>query len=141
MTTAQLNWLLNDLVTRVSDIRHAIVLSSDGLLLATSDGLEPDDADRLSAVAASLQSLAAAAADYAGGGQIKQTLVEWQQLILRVTIAGHGARLAALTTHDADLGLLAYEMEMLIAKVGQHLSTSARLTPADAADLRAGEVA
>ncbi|MET9343092.1 roadblock/LC7 domain-containing protein [Nonomuraea sp. NPDC003804] len=141
MTTAQLNWLLNDLVTRVSDIRHAIVLSSDGLLLATSDGLEPDDADRLSAVAASLQSLAAAAADYAGGGQIKQTLVEWQQLILRVTIAGHGARLAALTTHDADLGLLAYEMEMLIAKVGQHLSTSARLTPADAAGLRAGEVA
>lgn len=141
MTTTQLNWLLNDLIKRVTDIRHAIVLSSDGLLLAASDGLEPHDATRLSAVAASLQSLAKAATDYAGGGEVKQTLVEWQRLILRVTVAGHGARLAALTAHDADLGLVAYEMEMLIAKVGQHLSTNERLTSANGTDLGEGEVA
>ncbi|MFD1939467.1 MULTISPECIES: roadblock/LC7 domain-containing protein [Nonomuraea] len=141
MTTAQLNWLLNDMITRVSDISHAIVLSSDGLVLAASDGLDPEDATRLSAVAASLQSLAKAATDYADGGQVKQTLVEWQELILRVTVAGHGARLAALTTHGADLGLVAYEMEMLIAKVGHHLSTNDRLTSANGTDLGEGEVA
>ncbi|HTI26500.1 MAG TPA: roadblock/LC7 domain-containing protein, partial [Kutzneria sp.] len=34
-----LNWLLDNLVERVVDARHAVVLSADGLLIGKSDGL------------------------------------------------------------------------------------------------------
>ena len=38
-TLSDLNWLLDDLVTRVAPVSQAVVLSSDGLLLGSSDGL------------------------------------------------------------------------------------------------------
>jgi hypothetical protein len=31
-----------------------------------------------------------------------------------------------LATEDADVGLIAYEMEMIVARVGQYLSTPVR---------------
>ncbi|MEU7834503.1 roadblock/LC7 domain-containing protein, partial [Nonomuraea sp. NPDC049129] len=34
-----LNWLLDDLIGRVKEAEHAIVLSSDGLLMASSAAL------------------------------------------------------------------------------------------------------
>ncbi|WP_084959728.1 roadblock/LC7 domain-containing protein [Thermoactinospora rubra] len=129
MTRIELDWLLDDLVTRVSDIDHAIVLSGDGLVLAACARLSPADAEHLAAVAAGLHSLAKAAADQVGGGLVRQTLVEWERHLLRLTMAGEGACLAVLARREVDLGLLAYEMEMLIARVGQYLSSPARTMP------------
>jgi predicted regulator of Ras-like GTPase activity (Roadblock/LC7/MglB family) len=45
---------------------------------------------------------------------------------LFVTAAGHGTCLAVLTASDADVGLIAYEMAMLITSVGHHLSSASR---------------
>jgi predicted regulator of Ras-like GTPase activity (Roadblock/LC7/MglB family) len=45
-----------------------------------------------------------------------------------VTAGGNGACIAVLATEDADVGLIAYEMEMLVARVGQYLSTPVRST-------------
>jgi predicted regulator of Ras-like GTPase activity (Roadblock/LC7/MglB family) len=45
---------------------------------------------------------------------------------LFVTAGGLGACLAVLADEEADVGLIAYEMTMLITRVGQHLSTPVR---------------
>jgi predicted regulator of Ras-like GTPase activity (Roadblock/LC7/MglB family) len=119
-------WLVNDLVGRVAEVRQAVVLSADGLLMAASGGLSREDAEHLSAVAAGLHSLARGAGRRFGGGAIRQTIIEMETGFLFVTAGGSGACLAVLGDADADVGLVAYEMAMLVIRVGQYLSTSTR---------------
>lgn len=129
--TGELNWLLDDLIDRVVGTQHAIVLSADGLLIGRSRSLSPDDADHLSAVASAFQSLARGTGRNFGGGAVRQTVVEMEHAYLFVTAAGEGACLAVLTTEDADVGLIAYEMNMRITRVGQFLSSAPRAQVAD----------
>ncbi|GAA2627697.1 roadblock/LC7 domain-containing protein [Dactylosporangium fulvum] len=121
-----LRWLLDDLVARVPSVRRAVVLSVDGLLMGASEGLSQEDAEHLSAVAAGFQSLARGAGRHFGGGPVRQTIVEMESAFLFVTAAGRGACLAVLAEADADIGLIAYEMALLVQRVGQNLSASAR---------------
>jgi predicted regulator of Ras-like GTPase activity (Roadblock/LC7/MglB family) len=125
-SAAELNWLLDTLVNGVPQVRQAVVLSSDGLLVGSSSGLSREDAEHLSAVAASFQSLARTAGRQFGGGAVRQTIIEMEQAFLFVTAAGHGACMAVLAGADADVGLIAYEMAMLVRRVGQHLATVPR---------------
>lgn len=122
----ELNWLLDNLVDRVPETRHAVVLSEDGLLLALSSKLDRDDAEHLSAVASGLQSLARGAGQRFDGGRVRQTVVEMDRLFLFVTAAGQGARLAVLASDQVDAGLMAYELNMLVKQVGQYLSAAPR---------------
>ena len=122
----RLDWLLDDLVDRVPAAQHAVVLSADGLLIGTSAGLPRDDAEHLSAVAAGFQSLARGAGRHFKGGGVRQTIVEMDHAFLFVTAAGKGACLAVLCASDADIGVIAYEMAMLVARVGQNLMAPSR---------------
>lgn len=121
-----LDWLLDDLLRRLPAAQRAIVLSADGLLIGKSGTLERDDAEHLSAVASGLQSLARGAGRHFAGGAVRQTLVEMERSFLVVTSAGTGACLAVLAEAEADLGLLAYEMNLLVKRVGNYLSTQPR---------------
>ncbi|UBU10395.1 roadblock/LC7 domain-containing protein [Nonomuraea gerenzanensis] len=121
-----LNWLMDDLVNRVKEAEHAIVLSSDGLLMASSAALQRTDGEHLSAVASGLQSLAKGVSDHISGGAVRQTVVEWKNQFLIVTAAGERACLAVLCAQNADIGLVAYEMAMMVARVGQYLTSGAR---------------
>jgi predicted regulator of Ras-like GTPase activity (Roadblock/LC7/MglB family) len=125
-----LAWLLDDLVKRVAHVKHAIVLSVDGLLMASSQGLGRDDREHLAAVASGMQSLAKGAGQRFGGGPVRQTIVEMQSSFLFVTAAGHGACLAVLASEDADVGLIAYEMAVLVTRAGKFLSSPSRSTDA-----------
>jgi predicted regulator of Ras-like GTPase activity (Roadblock/LC7/MglB family) len=125
-SAGELNWLLDSLVSRVAQVRQAVVLSSDGLLVGSSNGLSREDAEHLSAVAASFQSLARSAGRQFGSGAMRQTIVEMDHAFLFVTAAGSGACLAVLAASDADVGMIAYEMAMLVKRVGQHMSTLPR---------------
>jgi predicted regulator of Ras-like GTPase activity (Roadblock/LC7/MglB family) len=125
-SAGELNWLLDSLVNQVTQVHQAVVLSSDGLLVGASTGLTRENAEHLSAVAASFQSLARSAGRQFGGGAVRQTIVEMDHAFLFVTAAGSGACLAVLAGSDADVGLIAYEMAMLVKRVGQHMSTLPR---------------
>jgi predicted regulator of Ras-like GTPase activity (Roadblock/LC7/MglB family) len=125
-STRDLTWLLDDLVERVAEVRQAVVLSADGLLIAASRGLSREDAEHLSAVAAGFQSLARGAGRHFGAGAVRQTIIEMDTVFLFVTAAGQGANLAVLGSEDSDVGLVAYEMAMLVTRVGQYLSTPSR---------------
>lgn len=132
--SANLTWLLDDLVERVPTAQQAVVLSADGLMMGASAGLKREDADHLSAMAAGFQSLAKGASRHFQAGPVRQTMVEMESAFLFVTAAGQGACLAVLASSDADLGLIAYEMAMLVTRVGQNLNAPERVVvaPSDA---------
>ncbi len=121
-----LSWLLNDLVARVRDIDKAVILTRDGLVTGASQGLSREDAEHLAAVAAGVQSLAGGAGRHFGGGRVRQTIVEMENAFLFVTAAGEGSCLAVLTPATADVGLVAYEMAVLVKRVGPHLEVDPR---------------
>jgi len=132
--SANLTWLLDDLVERVPAAQQAVVLSSDGLMMGASAGLKREDAEHLSAMAAGFQSLAKGASRHFRAGPVRQTVVEMESAFLFVTAAGQGACLAVLASAEADLGLIAYEMAMLVTRVGATLAAPERsaVTPTDA---------
>ena len=130
--SANLTWLLDDLVERVPSAQQAVVLSADGLMLGASAGMNREDAEHLSAMAAGFQSLAKGASRHFGAGPVRQTVVEMEDAFLFVTAAGLGACLAVVAGSDADLGLIAYEMAMLVTRVGQTMEAPERLPGSDA---------
>lgn len=121
-----LSWLLDDLADRVPHFRRAVILSRDGLLMAASRDLDREEAEHLSALAAGLQSLARGAGEHFGVGEVRQSIVELQEALLFVTAAGHGSCLAVLCPANADAGLVAYEMAMLVKRAGPHLVSQPR---------------
>ena len=124
--SANLDWLLDDLVERLPAARRAVVLSADGLLLGSSAGLGRADAEHLCALASGLASLARGASRHLAGGPVRQTVVEMESAYLFVTAAGQGACLAVACDTDADIGLVAYEMAMLVTRVGENLQAPVR---------------
>jgi predicted regulator of Ras-like GTPase activity (Roadblock/LC7/MglB family) len=124
----QLDWLLDDLVMRVPQIQRAVYLSQDGLALGASRGLDRADAEHLAALAAGFQSMARGAGQHFGGGRVRQTIIEMESAFLFVSAAGHGTCLAVLSTGDADIGLVAYEMAVLVRRSNEHLGVAARPT-------------
>ncbi|WP_052847279.1 roadblock/LC7 domain-containing protein [Streptomyces avicenniae] len=122
----QLDWLLDDLVSRIPDIRCAIVLSGDGLLIGKSRDLRRDDAEHLSAVGSGMHSLARGAARHFQGGEVQQTVIQMEKAYLFVTAAGRGARLAAIATEEVDVGMMAFEMATIVKQVGQYMSAAPR---------------
>ena len=126
------DWLLDDLVARVPAARQAVVLSVDGLLTGKSRGLDRTDADHLAAVAAGFAGLARTAGRHFRGGPVRQTIVEMESAFLFVTAAANGACLAVLSDADTDIGLVAYEMAMLVERIGHALASPARHGTADA---------
>ena len=121
-----LAWLLDDLASRVTDFKRAVILSRDGLLLAASRDLAREDAEHLSAVAAALQSLATGTGERFRAGGVRQTIIELEQGLLFVIAAGEGSCLAALCPANADAGMVAYEMAMLVKRARPHLVSHAR---------------
>jgi predicted regulator of Ras-like GTPase activity (Roadblock/LC7/MglB family) len=129
--TIDLRWLLDDFVGRVAAADRAVVLSADGLLVGRSSSVSVEDAEHLSAVASAFQGLARGAARHFEGGGVRQTLVEMENVFLIVTAAGRGACLAVLASDKADLGLIAYEMNILLKRVGTYLSAAPRTANPD----------
>jgi uncharacterized protein len=122
-----LSWLVADFVDRVTDVRHAVLLSADGLRMASSQAIGQDHAERLSAVASGLQSLARTVGNGFGVGTVRQIVVEYDDAYLFVMAAGYGTCLAAITTsQEIDAGQVAYEMTMLVDSVKEHLATQPR---------------
>ncbi|MEU5952173.1 roadblock/LC7 domain-containing protein [Streptomyces sp. NPDC047525] len=124
--SGELDWLLDDLVLRVGEVRHAVVLSNDGLAVGASTALSREDAEHLAAVASGFHSLAKGTGRHFGAGGVRQTMVEMDDAFLFVAAAGDGSCLAVLSSVTADIGLVAYEMARLVKRVGEHLYTPPR---------------
>ncbi len=121
-----LDWLVTDFVERVRDVAHAVVVSADGLALAFNTRFPRDHADQLAAVTAGLASLTMGAARVFQGGRVIQTAVEMEAGLFVVMTISNGSSLAVLATSECDLGLVAYEMGLLVERVGRELTPAKR---------------
>ncbi|SRR6266567_7581723 len=124
---SDLNWLLDELIGRVVGARYAVVLSSDGLLVGRSRNVEREDGEHLAAMASAFQSLARGVGRHFKAGDVHQTVVELAEAFLLVTAAGNQACLALLADASADIGMVAYEMNMMIKQVGAYFATAPRV--------------
>jgi uncharacterized protein len=121
-----LNWLITNFVERVPSVAHAIVVSSDGLPLGYSEGFPPDRVDQLSAVTSGLVSLTQGASRVFDGGEVTQTVVDMHRGLLIVMAISDGSSIAVLAAVDCEMGLVAYEMTLLVERVGRALTPQVR---------------
>ena len=120
------NWLLSSFVERIPGVNEAVVVSADGLPMAVSRGLDRDAADRFAAVASGFIGLAYGAAGRFGGGQVTQIIIEMEHAFLFVTGISDGSCLAVVAGANADVGLVAYEMALLVDRAGTVLTPELR---------------
>jgi uncharacterized protein len=120
-------WLVDDFVNRVPGVAHALVVSAEGMPLTASARLPRDRADQLAAVASGLVSLAQGAARCFDAGQVVQTVVELERGIMLLMSISDGSSLAVLAAPACDIGLVGYEMTLLVDRVGQQLTLHPRV--------------
>jgi predicted regulator of Ras-like GTPase activity (Roadblock/LC7/MglB family) len=110
----------------VPGVAHAVVVSSDGLLVAVSDRLPRDSADQLAAVTSGLVSITSGAASIFDGDEVRQTVVEMGRGYFLVMSIRDGSILATLASRDADIGVVGYEMARLVKQAGEMLTPALR---------------
>ena len=121
-----LNWLITNFAERVPSVAHAIVVSSDGLPVAYSKGFPADRAEQLAAVTSGVASLTEGASRMFEGGSVTQTVVDMERGLLIVMAISDGSSLAVLAGDDCDMDLVAYEMSLLVVRVGDALTPEVR---------------
>jgi predicted regulator of Ras-like GTPase activity (Roadblock/LC7/MglB family) len=121
-----LNWLVESFVRTTAGVAHAAVISTDGLLVAVSERLDRARADQLAAIASGVESLTQGAARLFQAGSVNQTVVEMEKGFLFVMSVRDGSCLAVLATPSCDVGLIGYEMAVMVAKVGEVLTPQLR---------------
>ena len=120
---ANFNWLLDNFVKSVHDVHHTLVVSADGLLMAMSDELDRTSGDQLGAIVAGMSSLTRGAARQLAAGEVRQAIVEMDDMFLFLMSVADGSVLSVVTSATCDVGLIGYEMALLVNR------TEATLTP------------
>lgn len=118
------HWLLSDFLTTVAGVEDAVVVSSDGLLLA--DAQDGARSDELSAIVSALTSLAAGLGRALEFGEVKQTMVTMEQGHLVVMAISDGSCLGVFARLSCDLGTLAYQMALFVERAGHALTPQVR---------------
>lgn len=124
-----LDWLVSKFAHEVSGVTHAVLVSADGLLMASSEHIPVERADQLAAVASGLASLSTGAAQLFDGGYVLQSVVEMENGYLLLMRVGDGSNLATLASRNCDIGQIGYEMAILVERVGAVVQSSRRRAP------------
>jgi predicted regulator of Ras-like GTPase activity (Roadblock/LC7/MglB family) len=123
-------WLLDNFVRTVPGSRHTLVVSADGLLMAMSEKLDRTSGDQLAAIVSGMSSLTRGAARQLGGGNVRQAIIEMDNGFLFLMNISNGSVLSVVAESNCDVGLIGYEMAMLVSR------TEATLTPQLISEMR-----
>jgi predicted regulator of Ras-like GTPase activity (Roadblock/LC7/MglB family) len=118
----QFNWLLGNFVHQTDGVRDAVAVSSDGLLIAASDGLSRAEADQLGAIVSSMASLARSASRRYEFDGLKLIMIEMHRGFLLVSVIRGGSVLGVVSGSECDLGLVGYEISLLADRFGDLLT-------------------
>ncbi|MFE9723019.1 roadblock/LC7 domain-containing protein [Streptomyces sp. NPDC005794] len=133
-----LHWLLSNLVEEVSGVHSVTVVSSDGLMLLSSDpGLAPaEGAGRqrgprgssadLATIVSGIGSLTIGAAKLMDAGGVKQTMVAMDEGSVFVMSISDGSLLGVHATPDCDMSVIAYHMALFVGRAGHVLTPELR---------------
>lgn len=102
----ELDWLLTEFAGRVSQVTHAVAVSSDGLVVAATRTLGTDRADQLAAVASGLVSPLAGAARLLDADGVVSNLTELDGGFMFSMAVSSGASLLVLASRECDIGAL-----------------------------------
>ncbi len=129
---SELDWLLDDFVDRVPGAESSVVVTADGLVLCLSAEISGESADQLAALTSGLASLSDGAAQFFDAGNARQLILEMDRGFLFVARVSDGSVLAVMCESNCDIGLIGYEMSLLIGRIGKVLTPElrARLRPA-----------
>ena len=116
------NWLLTNFVRNTADTREAVAVSSDGFLLATSAAPRRDGVEQCGAIISGVTSLTNGAADLLSCGQVERVVVDMDGALLFIAAISDGSALGVLTDKGCDMGLVGYEMTLLLDRVGKALT-------------------
>ncbi|MGW8551807.1 roadblock/LC7 domain-containing protein [Streptomyces tubercidicus] len=135
-----LHWLLTNLVDEVPGIRSVAVVSSDGLLLLSSDpgrleeaaarpagsnGPRGSSAD-LATIVSGVGSLTNGAAKLMDGGSVKQTMITMDEGSVFVMSISDGSLLGVHAAPDCDMNVIAYHMALFVGRAGHVLTPELR---------------
>ncbi|MBM9619394.1 roadblock/LC7 domain-containing protein [Streptomyces zhihengii] len=136
-----LQWLLGNLVEEVPGVRSVAVVSSDGLLLLSSDpdsepagqvapaarpeGPRGSSAD-LATIVSGIGSLTIGAAGLMDGGGVKQTMIAMDESSVLVMSISDGSLLGVHATPDCDMSVVAYHMALFVGRAGHVLTPEVR---------------
>jgi len=123
-------WLLDNFVRTVPGSRHTLVVSADGLLMAMSDQLDRTSGDQLAAIVSGMSSLTRGASRQLDGGNVRQAVIEMDNGFLFLMNVSNGSVLAVVAESSCDIGLIGYEMALLVSR------TEATLTPQLISEMR-----
>ena len=127
---ANFSWLLDNFVKSVPGVRHTLVVSADGLLMAVSDDLDRTSGDQLAASVSGMASLTRGAARQLRSGEVRQSIVEMDTMFLFTMSINDGSVLSVMAEATCDVGLIGYEMALLVSR------TEATLTPQLISEMR-----
>lgn len=127
-TKRTLDWFVSNFVRDVPGVSHAILVSADGLLMASNSHLPADRAEQLAAVTSGLASLSTGAARLFEAGNVRQSIVEMDDGFLLLMGVGNGSYLATLASVSCDIGQVGYEMALLVDRVGKTVQATPRAT-------------
>jgi predicted regulator of Ras-like GTPase activity (Roadblock/LC7/MglB family) len=136
-----LHWLLTNLVEEVPGIQSVAVVSSDGLLLLSSDpgrnaearetlgekrtGPRGSAAD-LATIVSGIGSLCVGAARLMEFGGVKHTMVAMDEGSLFVMSISDGSLLGVHGSADCDMSVVAYHMALFVGRAGHVLTPELR---------------
>jgi uncharacterized protein len=121
-----LTWLIGSFAKQTPGVAHAMVISADGLPVAVSDRLDRAKADQLAAIASGLDGLTQGAARLLDRGTRQaDDGRDGPRLTDR-----HGDRRrllpCVLAVSPCDVGVVAYQMAVLVTRVGEVLTPTLR---------------
>lgn len=116
------NWLMTNFVQSAPGVEQAVAVSSDGLLIAMSTQLERGAVEKLAAIITGIRALAHGAANELAKGQVLQVIIEMGHAFMFVSAISGGSTLGVVAARDCDLGLVGYEITLLVERVGSQLT-------------------
>ncbi|MFB7292332.1 roadblock/LC7 domain-containing protein [Actinacidiphila glaucinigra] len=146
-----LQWLLSNFVEDVPGVRSVAVVSSDGLLLLTSEPEDEAEAEAgtadegaadgaagrpprgpagtsadLATVVSGIASLTDGAARLMDGGGVRQTGVSMENGSVFVMTVGDGSLLGVHADAECDMSVVAYHMALFVGRAGHVLTPALR---------------
>ena len=121
-----LNWLVANFAKATPGVAHAMVVSTDGLPVAVSERLDRPRADQLAAIASGVASLTQGSSRLFEGGLVTQTWVEMERGYLFVMSISDGSVFAVMAAPECDMGLVGYQMTLVVERTGDVLTPAVR---------------
>ena len=115
------SWLIASFLQKTAGVEQGVIVSSDGILMATAQ-LDQRSAERVAAIVTGMRSLADGASSLLGKGSLQRVIIEMGTAFLLVAAISDGSALGIVCDKRADLGLISYEMTLLVDRVGTQLT-------------------